>query len=124
VYASVVSHDSIHLAFLIVVLNDLEVLSVDVQNAYLKAPTTERVYTTVGGEFGKDKQGRPVLIVRALHGLTSSGAHWRNHMAATLQDFGYESYQAGPDVWMKPDVKRDGTKYWQYVLCYLWRMFF
>jgi hypothetical protein len=42
------------------VLNDLEVLSADVQNAYLNAPTTEKVYATAGDEFGKDKAGRPV----------------------------------------------------------------
>jgi hypothetical protein len=119
VYASVVSRDSVRIAFLLAALNDLEILSADVQNAYLNAPTTEKVYTTAGEEFGKDRQGRPVLIVRALYGLKSSGARWRDHMAATLRDFGYESCQADPDVWMKPGVKRDGTKYWQYILCYV-----
>jgi hypothetical protein len=90
------------------------------QNTYLNAPTTKWVYMTAGKEFGKDKQGRPVLIVQALYGLKSSGARWHDHMAATLQDFGYEScHQADPDVWMKPGVKRDGTKYWQYILRYV-----
>jgi hypothetical protein len=40
-------------------------------------------------------------------------------MAATLRDGRYQSCQANPDVWMKPGVKCDGTKYWQYVLCYV-----
>jgi hypothetical protein len=119
VYSSVVSRDSVRLAFLLAALNDLKILSADVQNAYLNAPTTERVYTTAGEEFGKDKVGRPVLIVRALYGLKSSGARWRDHMAATLRDGGYQSCQADPDVWMKPGVKPDGTKYWEYVLCYV-----
>ena len=27
--------------------------------------------------------------------------------------------KANNDVWMKPNVKPDGTKYWEYVLCYV-----
>jgi hypothetical protein len=40
-------------------------------------------------------------------------------MAATLCDGGYQSCKANPDVWMKPGVKKDGSKYWSYVLCYV-----
>jgi hypothetical protein len=57
VYSSVVSRDSVCLAFLIAALNDLEVLSADVQNAYLNAPTKEKIYMIAGPEFG---QGRRV----------------------------------------------------------------
>jgi hypothetical protein len=119
VYASVVSRDSVRLAFLLAALNDLDILAADVQNAYLNAPTTEKVYTTAGEEFGADKKGQPVIIVQALYGLKSSGARWRDHMAATLRDGGYKSCKADPDVWMKPGTKKDGTKYWSYVLCYV-----
>ena len=84
-YSSVVSRDSIRIAFTLAALNDLDVLSADVQGAYLNAPTKEKVYTTAGLEFGADTVGRPVLIVRALYGLKSSGARWRDHMAATLR---------------------------------------
>jgi hypothetical protein len=119
VYASVVSRDSVRLAFLLAALNDLNILAADVQNAYLNAPTTEKVYTTAGEEFGADKKGRPVIIVRALYGLKSSGARWRDHMANTLRDGGYQSCKADPDVWMKPGTKKDGTTYWSYVLCYV-----
>jgi hypothetical protein len=42
VYSSVVSRDSVRIAFTIAALNDLEVLAADVQNAYLNAPTNER----------------------------------------------------------------------------------
>jgi hypothetical protein len=68
VYSSVVSRDSVHLAFLIAALNDLEILSADVQNAYLNAPTKERIYMTAGPEFGQGKEGQPVMIVQALYG--------------------------------------------------------
>ena len=85
-YSSVVSRDSVRIAFLIAALNNLDILSADVQNAYLNAPTKEKVYTTAGLEFGAVNKGRFVLIVRALYGLKSSGARWRDRMAATLRD--------------------------------------
>ena len=65
-YSSVVSRDSIRIAFLPAALNDLDVLSADVQGAYLNAPTKEKVYTIAGLEFGANNVGHPVLIVWAL----------------------------------------------------------
>ena len=118
-FSSVVSRDSVRIAFTIAALNDLEILSADVQNAYLNAPTKERCYTIAGPEFGKANEGRPVRIVRALYGLKSSGARWRDHMAATLREAGFESSKADPDVWMRPSVKPNGFKYWEYVLVYV-----
>jgi hypothetical protein len=61
VYSSVVSRDSIGIAFTIASLNGLRVLAGDVQNAYLNAPI-KRCYTTAGPEFGVNA-GRPVVIV-------------------------------------------------------------
>jgi hypothetical protein len=78
IYSSVVSRDSIRIAFMLAALNDLEVLAADIQNAaYLNASTKEKVYRTAGPEFGPTNQGRPVLIAKALFGLKSSGARWR-----------------------------------------------
>ena len=119
VYSSVVSRDSVRLGFMLAALNDLKVLAADVQNAYLNAPTKEKVYFMAGLEFGPANVGRPVLIVRAQYGLKSSGARWRDHMAGTLRDLNFESCQADPDVWMRPGVKPNGDKYWEYVLCYV-----
>ena len=42
-YASVVSHDTVCLALTDAVLNDLQVKAGDIQNAYVTAPTTEKV---------------------------------------------------------------------------------
>ncbi|KAI2494242.1 Reverse transcriptase (RNA-dependent DNA polymerase) [Fragilaria crotonensis] len=117
-FASVVSRDSIRIAFLVAALNDLDVLSADISGAYLNANAAEKVYTIAGKEFGPEKEGRVVVITRALYGLRSSGKAWRDHMAATLRDFGYTSCKADPDVWMKPKTKAVGFKYWSYVLVY------
>ena len=72
-YASVVSHDSVWIALTIAALNDLEVKASDIQNAYLTAPCEEKIWTTLGPEFGPD-QGKKDIIVCALYGLKSAGA--------------------------------------------------
>jgi Reverse transcriptase (RNA-dependent DNA polymerase) len=119
VYSSVVTRESVRLFFLIAALNDLDVLSCDIQNAYLNAGTKERNYFFCGLEFGAQHEGKPVLIVKALYGLRSSGAQWRDHMANTLKIAGFKSCKADADVWIRPAVKDDGTKYYEYVLCYV-----
>jgi hypothetical protein len=80
-YASVVTRESVRIALLIAALNDMSVLGADISNAYLNAPTTEKVWTIVGAEWGSDA-GKKAIIVRALYGLKSSGAAYRNHLAS------------------------------------------
>jgi hypothetical protein len=90
-----VSRDSVRLAFLLAALNNLNIpVAADVQNTYLNAPMTEKVYATAGEEFGAKKKGRLVIIVRALHGLKSSGTRWCDHMMCKLREGGYKSCKA------------------------------
>ena len=97
-YSSVVSRDSVRLAFLIAGLNDLDVLAGDVTNAYLNAPCRENKICLEGGvETGHDR-GKVLIVTRALYGLKSSGAAWRADLAATLRDLKFTSTQADPDV--------------------------
>ena len=49
-YSSVVSRDSIRIAFTLAALSDLDVLSADVQGAYLNATMKEKVYMTAASE--------------------------------------------------------------------------
>lgn len=118
-FSSVVSPDSVRIAFTIAALNDIDILACDIQNAYLNAPTKEKVYTIAGREFGTEFEGRPVLIVRALYGLRSSGARFREHVAQSLRDIGFSSCLADSDVWLRPATKPDGYEYYEYVLCYV-----
>jgi hypothetical protein len=118
-YSSVVSRDSVRIAFLLAALNDLEIKAADIGNAYLNAPTREKVYTTAGAEFGPELQGRLIVIVRALYGLKSSGAAWRSHLANTLHLMGFHSCLADPDVWLRAAIKPNGYKYYEYILAYV-----
>ena len=99
-YSSVVSRDSIRIAFLVAGLNDLDVLAGDVTNAYLNAPCREKIWFEGKTETGPDA-GKVLILTRALYGLKSSGAAWRADLAGTLRDLGYSSTQADPDVWIK-----------------------
>jgi hypothetical protein len=47
-YSSVISQDSMRIAFTLAALNDLNVLSTDVQNTYLNILKKERIYTIAG----------------------------------------------------------------------------
>ncbi len=88
-YSSVVSRDSVHIAFLLAALIYLEIRAAYIGIAYLNAPTREKVYTTAGAEFGPELQGRSIIIVHTLYGLKSSGAAWCGHLANTLQTMGF-----------------------------------
>ena len=54
-YLSMVTRESVRIAFLIAGLNDLDVLACDIGNAYLNAPCREKVWFEAGAEFGSGK---------------------------------------------------------------------
>jgi hypothetical protein len=66
-YASVVSMESVRIALTLAALNDLDVKMADIENGYLTAPLTEKVWTVLGPECG-DGAGKRALIARALYG--------------------------------------------------------
>ena len=118
-YSSVVSRDSVRIGLLIAALNDLDILAGDIQNAFLSAPTKERIYFHAGDEWKADK-GRVVIVVRALYGLKSSALQFRNFLANTLGNhLGFRSSLADPDVWYKAETKANGFKYYSYILVYV-----
>jgi hypothetical protein len=108
----------VRLFFLLAALNDLDALACDIQNAYIHAATKERIWFHGGDEMGFDK-GKVIGIVHVLYGLKSSGVRWREHMSQTLQNGGFTSCKADPNLWLKPATKPDGSKIYEYVLCYV-----
>ena len=118
-YSTVVSRESVRIAFLVAALNNLDVLAGDIQNAYLNAPTEEKLFFYAGKEWKADA-GRPVLIIRALYGLKSSALAWRNHLSDVISNkLGYTSSLADPDVWYKPSKDKLGNEYYSYILVYV-----
>jgi hypothetical protein len=118
-YSSMVSRESIQIAFLIAALNDIGIKAADIGNAYLNAQPRKKVDTTAGKEFGSKFEGKPVLIVHALYGLKSSGAAWHVHLANTLHQLGFTSCLADPDVWYRAVSKYDPFPYYEYIIVYV-----
>jgi hypothetical protein len=118
-YASVVSRESERVALSLAALNDLDVKMDDIENAYLTAPITEKVWIVLGPEFGDDA-GKCALIVRALYGLKSSGTAFRNHLAECMKHLGWTPCCAYRDLWMKAETRPEGgVLYWAYILIYV-----
>ena len=176
-YSSVVSRDSVRIAFLVAALNDLDVMSADIDNAYLNAPIKERIWTVAGPEFGTEQgavfiitralcglksagaawrsffaqaltqldfrptrylnapnkeriwtvagpefgteQGAVFIITRALCGLKSAGAAWRSFFAQALTQLDFRPTRGNGDVYIKPQTKPNGTKYYEMLLVYI-----
>ena len=119
-YAGVVSRESIRIMLLHAALNGIDILAADIRNAYLQAPSSEKHFIICGPEFGEENVGKRALIVRALYGGKISGADFWHHLRSCMEDqLGFESCLADPDVWRREATRKDGSKYWEYVLLYV-----
>ena len=117
-YASVVSRDSVRLAFLIAELNDLDIIAGYIQNAYSNALTKEKLFFYAGNEWKYD-QGKPVIIVRALYGLKYSDLAGINHLSEILGNrLGFQSSLDDPDVWFEVEKDKTGNEYYNSILFY------
>jgi hypothetical protein len=94
--------------------NRLKVEAADVGNAYLEAYTKEKVYVIAGPEFGEERQGHAMVIVKALYGLRTSSARFHEKFADTLLSMNFLPCKADPDVWM-----RDCDTHYEYVCMYV-----
>ena len=65
-YSTVVSRDSVRIPLTVAASNELEVMSADVQNAFLTAPKKEKCWMVAG--FGS-KEGKTFLVDKEMHGL-------------------------------------------------------
>ena len=79
-------------------------------NAFIQAPVTEKLWTTLGPEFGKD----------AGKTLKSAGAVFRSHLAKCIEFLVNESCRADPNSWLKLETRPEyEVQYYSYLLCYM-----
>ena len=67
-YASIIMRETVRIVLMIIALNDLKVKSGNILNAYIQAPVTEKVWTTLSPEFSKDIK-KTAVTIRALYGI-------------------------------------------------------
>ena len=114
---SVVLRESVRLHFLIAALNGLDIMSCDLENAYLNTTNREKIWFEGGIECGEDK-GKVLVVVKALYGLKSAGSAWREALAEALLQISFKSTRADPDVWIRASVRLDGGKYYGMLFVY------
>ena len=119
-YSSVVSRESVKVAFLIAALNNLDIMSCDIGNAYLNVKCREKIWFIAGAECGPDLQGCVCKLVRALYGLKSSGAAWRAMFAEFIINImNFAPTRADADVYMRKNYLNGGSPYYEYLLVYV-----
>ena len=69
-------------------LNGIDLVTIDITNAYVNAPCREKVAAVAGPEFS-EYEGCVVIIENALYGLKSSGAEWHAHLSEKLRAMGF-----------------------------------
>ena len=119
-YMGVLSQDSVRIALTLAVFNDMEVKTSDIQNEYLTAPCSEKIWTTLGSELCPDLAGKKSLVFRAFYGIKSEHDSFINHLAECMRNLVYLSCVADPDVWFKEETcLSGGDNYYAYFLLYV-----
>ena len=100
-YSGVVDRENVGITLFLAEHNDLELMAADIGNAYFHAKTREKVFIIAGPEFGPELEGRVMLVVKSLYGLTTSAARWHEELSKTLRSMGFTPTKADHDLWLK-----------------------
>ena len=84
-------------------LNNLELWGADIGNAYLEAPTEEKLYIVAGPEF-EDWEGYILTVSKALYVLKSSGKRWAEALHDILKDMDFAPSRADQCIWLKKNT--------------------
>jgi len=94
----------------------LKQLCGDVSNAYVNAESSQKAYVPRAGyEFGSRK-GMMIVIVKALYGLSASGADWHRHFSNSLRSYGFEPTRYDKDVWIRLS---EGKIHYEHICTYV-----
>ena len=115
IYSGVVSLRNLKLVVFLGKLNDLELWGADIGNAYLEAPTEEKLYIVAGPEF-EDWEGYILTFSKALYGLKSSGKRWAETLHDILIDMEFIPSRADQCIWLK---KNEKLNIYEYIAVYV-----
>ena len=88
----------------------------DMSISYVNADTSHKVYVPVAGpEFGS-RDGKIIVIKRALYVLLASGADWYRRFSTTLLHIGFSPTIFDRIVWIK--LTKSGDHY-EYICMYV-----
>jgi hypothetical protein len=91
----------------------------DIENAYMMAKLTEKVWTVFGPDFGDDA-GKRALSVWALYDFKLAGVVFMNHLDECMNHLYWKPFCTDHYLWMKAERHPDdGMLYWAYNLIYV-----
>jgi hypothetical protein len=92
-------------------------LALNIRNACLQAPSSQKDYILHGPEFGIENVGKVALVRRALcGGKKSAGKDFRNHLGSCMRHLDFVLCPADPDAWMRPAKCSDGSEHYEHIL--------
>ena len=115
IYSGVVSLRNLKLVIFLGKLNNLELWGADIGNAYLEAPTEEKLYIVAGPEF-EDWEGYILTFSKALYGLKSSGKRGAETLHDILKDKNFIPSRADQCIWLK---KNNKLNLYEYIAVYV-----
>ena len=110
IYSGVVSLRNLKLVIFLGKLNHLEIWGADIGNAYLEAPTEEKLYIVAGPE-SEDWDRYKLTFSKALYGLKSSGKRWAETLHDILKDINFIPSRADQCIWLKKNIKLNLYEY-------------
>ena len=96
--ASAVLRGNVWIPFTSVTLNNLDIYTADIRNAYLQALSLQKDHIICGLEFGLENMCKVALIHCALYGGKSAGYNCCNHLHACMQHLDFVSCPDDPDI--------------------------
>ena len=99
-------------------LNDWVTKGADVHNLYLNEDNCEKFWLWSGPYFGSLER-KNFILQKALYGLNYAGSSFQFIISRNFYEMGFTLCVADPDVWMRPDVKPEGTEYYEYTMTYI-----
>ena len=103
---------------MVAALNGLDIMSYDMENAYLNTTNHEKIWFEGGIKCIEDKD-KVLVVVWALYGLKSSGLVWRTSLAEALVQLGFKLTREDPDVWIQAVVLIDDGNYYEMLFKYV-----
>ena len=118
-YLRIMLRHIVRLAFLIAALNELDILTYDIGNAYLNAECKEKISFVSRKEYGFN-QGKVLIIKQALYGLYLSGVTWRATLREHIMNaMTFASTRVDAVVYIQKNMSNEKSPYYQLLLVYV-----
>ena len=89
---------------------NLSLLSGDIESAFLRASSTEKIWSRSGPEFG-DKEGSIVVLKIALYVMKTAARSFHEVLEDFLWRHGFIQTQSDQDMWYKKSYEYNGYDY-------------